>query len=127
MTKKDLHKQIVIVSLCMVVSIVSILLNNKVAYPICFVSCLLLIGGSLFYYLKKSKEHNDKYYIKHLQMNLAEAILAVGIILLIGSPLFMKYLSLVFWSYLFLVLGAIFTAIGWIYIYYLFNYKFVKK
>lgn len=110
-----------------IVSIISIVLNNPIAYPICFNLALVLWVIIFVGIVIKSKDQMKTYEIKHLKLNLTEILIALGTILIVGSPLLQKYFELIIFSYILVAIGLALATLGLYLEYYLFNFVFKRK
>ena len=126
MKKRSFQYGMIIFIIMAITSIVAIILNNKIAYPICFNLNLILMISVIVVMYKDVKTYKT-YEIKMLMMHLADLIRGVGIICLIGAPLLLKYFDLFVLSYTLVVVGSLLAIIGHYYEYYLFKYVFKRK
>ena len=107
-------------------SVVSIILNNDIAYPICFNLNLILALAVIISICKEVKTYKS-YEVKFLKLHIADLLMSIGIICLIGSPLLQMFFDLTVLSYILNALGLSLAILGEYYEYYLFNFVFKRK
>ena len=117
----------IIVILTAMISIISIVLNNEVSYPICFISNCVLESIVCTYIVSKGPSQMKTYEIKHLKLNFTELVLALGVISIIGAPLLLKYFDFRILSYVVTIIGLILSSVGIFLEYYLFRFVFKKN
>ena len=117
----------IIVVLTTVISIISIVLNNEVSYPICFISNCIFWSIVCVYIVSKGPSQIKTYEIKHLKLNLTELVLALGVISIIGAPLLLKYFDFRILSYVVTIIGLILSSVVIFLEYYFFCFVFKKK